>query len=314
MLERERQGAAGRGEPTDGASTAGSPGKRTRVEASSLARRDAGTGTGEGTGGGAGGPAVGAPGTAGTPGPAGANQAKPMDTKSNVTHETGRDAKSGKKDRTKVGVGELVLFSADVDGAWKASAATGATTATGSGYDWTAPATAATVTITFDPGGGVAVTTVTMEVIAPTIKLTKFEDIKDYGAGKQGAGMKCNVEFLPFDVSFGGVQWKESDVDGSNAQGYFKGLALPKHTANATWRGFNNDNTGPKDIAQFMGIAKPWDADGSYDWVIPQNYRLLGQTSATGMGTLTQTCKLEGPPHAGRTTVSKGGESASRAP
>jgi hypothetical protein len=254
-------------------------------------------GSGEATAGGAGN--VGLPtGNVGLP------AATPMTNAAKVTHEAGYDAAQGAKDRTKFGVGEVAYLAAEIAGTWTASAATGATTHKGDSYDWTAPDTAQKVTITFDPGGGAPVTTVHFEVVAPDIKFSKIDDVTTYRPGTMGAGMNCNVNFLPYDVSFGGhVAWKEDNVPGVNAKDYFEHHDLPEHVANPAWKEFNNNNTGPKDFADFSKFPKPWSA-GSFEWLIPQNYR-VGSGPKHLIRNVTQRCDLEGDDHAGRTTVTK---------
>ena len=67
-------------------------------------------------------------------------------------------------------------------------------------------------------------------------------------------------------------------------------------------------------VRRFEGFPKPWDKDGSFKWQIAQRWKLR-EGSGTGLiETLDQTCEIKGPPHAGRTTVSKDGASSTRSP
>ena len=258
------------------------------------ASKGTGTGTGEGAGGGAGvvTPKTGA-------------EATPASTGATINSQTNYKAKSAANDRKTVGVNEQVDFWVDnTEGTYSASAGTGtsATKGTETTFTWTAQATAGAATITFTPKGGGTVTTVAMKVVAPELKFTKTGPLG--GITGVGAGMICDVNFLPYDVCFGtGIQWEEGTAPASNAQGFFVGLTLDGHVPAAA-RAFDNNNAGPKDKASFTWSQKP-DKDGSYDWVIPQNY-VIGGTKYL-IRNVTQTCQMYGPPHAGRTTVTKDG-------
>ncbi len=298
---RDKKRGDGGGGATDGAGAA-VVGKRSRTERLSAAHEANETeGEGHGDAGGGG---------------EGSVKPAPVGPATKVTHEAAYDAAKGAKDRSKFGVGEVVYLSAEAKGTWTATAALAGKPRTQKGdtFDWTAPDTAQSVTITFDPGGGAPVTTVHFEVVAPDIKFHKTEDVTSYRPGTMGAGMKCNVNFLPYDVSFGAhVAWKESDVAGINPKDYFEHQDLPDHVANPEWKEFNNNNTGPGDFADFSKFPKPWSA-GSFEWQIPQNYRVDGGASHL-IRNVTQRCDLQGDPHAGRTTVTKdGSEHSTRDP
>ncbi len=253
-----------------------------------------GTGTGEGTGG-----ATVVP----PPQPAEATPAKVSAINSQARYK----AKTGAEDRKTVGVHEQVDFWVDAtEGTFAATTGTGTTATKGgeSTYTWTAAATAGGAKITFTPKGGGTASTVEMKVVAPEIKFTKKGPLPVTGVG---GGMVCDVNFLPYDVCFGtGVQWVEENVAASNPTGFFVGLALPKHTAEAA-RGFDNNNAGPGDKASFTWSQKP-DKDGTFDWVIPQNYVVNGTNYL--IRNVTQQCQMNGTDHPGRTTVVKDTETS----
>jgi hypothetical protein len=293
----EREGGAGRGETAAEAEL--DPGKRTRT----------GSGTGDAKGDGPV-PDLKQP------------EAQKLDSGSpaKVTHETMWDAPDGTgKTRTTVGVGETVFFSADVDGDWSATNAKPGkpkTVKKNQQYDWVAPNTADSVTITFDPGGGAAPTTVVIRVIQPDdVKFDFKDDNSKIPKGTMGATLHTDVSLLPLSVSFAATAWKEIPGPGSKPDGYFKGQKLPDHHPAATPRHIGAKNAGPTDEAEFRGFPKPWDQDGTFEWEIPNNYVADGE-SGNGhfIKNTHQVCKIEGPPNAGRTTVTKEGPSATRDP
>ncbi|MDQ3339218.1 MAG: Fic family protein [Myxococcota bacterium] len=235
-----------------------------------------------------------------------------------VEMETEWDAADGSgTTRTNVGVGERVFLTADVAGAWAAT--TGTSTGTGLQFTWTAPGTAGAATITFTPGGGGAAVTKTLNVVAPTsVVMTKVSD-DSFASGTVGAGFVANVAFHPLNVSFAATQWKEDTGQrGTAATGDFTGSnapPLPVHAANPNWSGIGAGNSGPTDHAAFAFTGATFTNGGSFKWAIAQRWKLRSAAAAGGLiETLDQTCVVTGAPHAGRTTVSKGGASATRNP
>lgn len=279
--------------------TAAIPGKHTRTEGFF------GTGKGEGDGVGTlNGPPAG-PADAAVPATAGTAK---------VTHETDQKAPSGAaKTRTTVGVGELVYFTADSaekGSSWKATAGKGK--ADGANYDWHAPASPATVTITFDPGGGGTPTTVTMNVIGPN-GITYSDKKEDtFKAGVAGAGMTNKLTFLPLTVCFWGTQWREQDVDATNIQGWFTHLDKKKlkHKA-ASPKDIGDDNSGPGDHASYSATP-PFKEKGSFTWEIPQQYSVKGAN--TWQDIVTPFTQLTTIAADGTLTVTKNGESVTRSP
>jgi hypothetical protein len=281
------------------ASSGPDPGKRTRTQGI--------VATGEGEGGGLG----------SLKGPLGGqgDGAVPMtDGPTKVTHETDQKAPGGApKTRTTVGVGERVYFtaeSAEHGSSWKSSAGKGTTTSA-TEYQWDAPATPATVTITFDPGGGGTATTVSMSVIGPN--QINYSDKKEdtFGAGVAGAGMTNKLTFLPLSVCFWGTQWREKDVDGA-AQGWFTHLPADKkkHKA-AVPRDIGDDNSGPGDHASFSA-KPPFGEKGTLSWDIPQEYSVKGANNWQQIvPPFTQLTTIETD---GTLTVTKNGESVTRSP
>jgi hypothetical protein len=214
-------------------------------------------------------------------------------------------------------VGERVTFSGNVAGAWAASAGTPvASTANGKKFEWTATDRAATITITLTAGTQSA--TKTMTVIEPTaITASKLSEVS-FPSGVQGAGMKLRFKYHPLNVSFGNIEVKEVSGPPTNITGYYTTTPIDElwHDSGETFTPIGKDNkdTGI-DTAQEAGAPPPW-TDGTFDWVIPNNFRTIheGDTDGKRFTTVTHATRIEGPPKAGRTTVSKGGQTVRRSP
>ena len=239
-----------------------------------------------------------------------AQGATPADTKAKkitVGSQARRAIKAAADTRKTVGIGEEVIFFAEtapgegVEGTWTASI--GAVKPADGQMYWTAPDAATdSVTITFTPTDGDAVKT-TMKVVAPSGLVFKKTSEMTYAKGVQGSGMHMDVTLDPSGVSFYGIKWKESDVEASNAKGFYSGISLPKHVA-APAAMFGNDNDGPKDKAEFHGATGKF-TEGSFDWVIPQAYVYKG--TSYPFDPITQTCKME---NGGSTVTSKATEAS----
>jgi hypothetical protein len=215
--------------------------------------------------------------------------------------------------RKQVGVGEQVIFSSSAKGTWTATAAgpKGKTSVTNARkYTWTAPATASKVTVTFDEAGKSQ--TIDMDVIAPTgVDFWKRSE-EEFATGTQGAGMFTSVKMLPFTVNFSRTSWKEIPGPPSNMKGYFTSTTPPSHVPNKNWLGIDSDNSGPIDHAAYWGIkgTPGWTA-GSFDWEIPNHYKVDGESGAGyEFAKVIQSMAVDA---AGTTTVTKGISSAVRA-
>ena len=225
--------------------------------------------------------------------------------------------------RTTVGVGEHVTFTAPGGqaGAWTASAGR-ATTGSGTTFRWIAPSQPTDATITF--GGG---TSVTMRVIAPTgVRFRRIRNLNSiYAPNQAGAAMGLEIDILPHAVSFGAIYFKElgsgSDGAAHDVTGYFAtsfGAAQLRHDASPQWTDIldtNRTNTGAN-IGDTAGVrpgtyVQPW-SNGGYAWHIPYAYRVQGESGeGHRFTTVTQTFRIRAD---GTVTVSKGGQSISRTP
>jgi hypothetical protein len=227
-----------------------------------------------------------------------------------ITSETTFSAPDGSpKTRDNVGVGEKVTFTGSQAGTWKASSGKPVTAASGPKLVWTAPDRAATVTIELTVAKAIATKTIT--VLEPTgIFGTKIGSDFTFPAGTQGAGMKLTFNYNPMTVSFGNVFAREVSGPASNVQGYFtsQSAADLHHDSGDTFTRIAADNkdTAP-DTASFSGEPKPW-TDGGFDWVIPNKFKTVTEAGdGKQFTTMTQSFKIEGPPNAGRSTVTKDG-------
>ena len=232
-----------------------------------------------------------------------------------ITHETARSAMTAADSRTTVGVGERVTFTATRAGSWRASDAKAGTSPTGRGrtFRWTAPSTAANVTVTFDSGDGYPQQTIVFQVIRPAGVDFAVPNEVAIPAGVAGAGFHAYVRLFPYTVDFSALQWKEEPSDASARRGYFASGAPNHGTAEGAGRWLSvTQRLG--DTARFWGFAQPW-VSGSFRWVIPNKYRVRGESGdGEQFTTVIQTCTLSGPPHAGRTTVTKGDPGGSAQP
>ena len=229
-----------------------------------------------------------------------------------ITSQTVLSAPDGTANTRKtVGSGERVTFTGSASGSWSASSGSpGTSTTNGTTFSWQAPEAAGSSTITLTAGGQSANTTMT--VVAPSgINGTKASD-DSIASGTQGAGMRIDMVFTPLNVSFGYLQFLEQPGPATNITGYFTSYSASSlyHNPNPSWLNISASNGGIQDHAAFSGYPSPWTA-GGWEWVIPNKYRLQG---SGGGGIVfhnsTQTFQLEGAPDAGRSTVTKFGETA----
>src|SRR5262249_30218834 len=116
-----------------------------------------------------------------------------------------------------IGVGEQVDFTGSVAGGWKASAGTPSGPSATS-FRWTAPATAAPVTIPLTPTAGAAVTD-TITVVPPDEIAMRKVGSHTAQVGPGGACMLTEVTFKPLDVCLGAMQTLEVPEDGTSVSG-----------------------------------------------------------------------------------------------
>lgn len=200
----------------------------------------------------------------------------------NVTTETIKPAPDGTPDtRTTIGVGERVRFTADTSGTWTVSDGHIIGLNTGANVVWEAPAVAANSTITVTSPGGSR--TVSMTVIAPNALTMTVFGSHAIPSGTAGACMVNDVVINPLNVNFGRTQWLEVPGPASNVSGYFNRFSAATifHHPNPNYLPFNDNNTGLRDHAAWHAVPAPF-SFGTFDWVIPNRYKIDGETDAQG--------------------------------
>jgi hypothetical protein len=242
----------------------------------------------------------------------GGAQAPVVATPLDITSATKLNAPDGTAaTRTTIAVGEKVDFTGTESGKWSADSGKPTSNVRARTFKWTAPKRAATVEVQLKVGKRVAKKTMT--VVEPaSITATKIGSDFTFAAGTQGAGMKLSFKYAPLNVSFGRIKVKEKSGPATNITGYYLGLTAAElwHDSGETFTriGADNIDTGV-DTASFEGDPAPW-TDGGWDWLIPNTFKVLGESGdGKTFTTVTQSFQLEGPPHAGRSTVSKAGVS-----
>jgi hypothetical protein len=238
----------------------------------------------------------------------------PPPVKPTMTSETTFAAPDGSPTtRDKVGIGEKVTFTGNVAGTWAATDGKPATAGAGLKFVWTAPDRAASVTVTLTVG--TEKVTKTMTVIEPQAIVGKKIGDLTGTPGKQGAGMKLWFNYHPLTVSFGNCMAREVSGPASNISGYFKdnySAADLWHDSGDTYTRIRADNRdSAPDTASFAGYPKPW-TDGGWDWEVPNRFKTITETGdgKEFPNKVTQSFWMDGPPHAGRSTVRKAGETA----
>lgn len=213
--------------------------------------------------------------------------------------------------RKRVGVGEVVVFTATAAGTWAASAGTAAGPASTT-FRWTAPATGGSVTITLTSGGTSITDTIT--VVAPaTISMRNVgSHATQIGAG--GACMLTKVTFSPTDVCLGAMQWLEVPGPGTGVSGFFTkfSAATLHHNPNVNYALVDDNNVmeagpnnGPNDHCAWHAIPGPY-SDGAFTWDIPNRYLIDGEAATAGRY-FTDTHQVFTMNAAGTLTITKAG-------
>jgi hypothetical protein len=238
----------------------------------------------------------------------------------------------GNRSRTKIGVGESVIFTAmagtaEVAGDWRASGGKPTVGASGATFSWTAPSRSATVTIDLTTVDSRATTT--MKVIEPAHIVVERDGPDDkFPDGMQGVAMWLRFVLYPMDVCFGnlssrevggypsllsGTFWDEAKQDDEHLRKYVHDPSDEKGKE-VKWSRFDEDNRDThKDHAGFWSYpSRYWREKGaSLVYEIPNEFRVEdGVDVGKPFTKVTMVCTLEGPPNAGRSTVCKGEQSS----
>ena len=206
----------------------------------------------------------------------------PPTTAPTVTTQTLVAAPDGTADtRTTVGVGERIRLTGNTAGTWTATEGRIIGLNTGSNVIWEAPAVAANPVITLTTPGGATATNFT--VIAPDSLDMVIGSRHTIPVGTAGACMITDVTVQPLNVSFGRTQWFEVPGPATNVTGYFTrfSAAQLRHHPNPRYLPFDDLNSGLTDHASFHNTP-PAFSDGTFDWVIPNRYKIDGESDAQG--------------------------------
>ncbi|HLP92144.1 MAG TPA: DUF4157 domain-containing protein [Nostocaceae cyanobacterium] len=246
----------------------------------------------------------------------------PQTTPLTITSKTVNAAPDGSPNtRTNIGVGEQVQFTGSSSGTWSFTGGTSVGSSNGATFLWQAPATGGNVTITLTkptttPNPSTTPTTtsgnITMNVIAPTgLSMTKVSE-DSIPSGTAGAGMRLNITINPLNVCLGATELREIPGPATNITGYFTQIPAANlfHHPNPNYTPFNNNNTLCCDHAAGSGFPSPY-SDGTFQWDIPNWYRLNNESSGRYFTTTTQLYTIDS---AGTVTISKAGASVSRTP
>ncbi len=183
--------------------------------------------------------------------------------------------------RTTVGVGERVLFSSDIAGTWTVTEGHIIGINNGQTMVWEAPPIASSPTITLTTASGAQ--SMNFTVIAPDSLTMIVGNHDPIAAGTAGACMITNIIVNPLTVNFGRTQWLEVPGPATNVTGYFNrfSAAQLRHHPNPQYLPFDDMNTGLTDHASFHEVPAPF-SDGTFEWVIPNRYKIDGEPDAQG--------------------------------
>jgi len=229
--------------------------------------------------------------------------------------------------RLKVGVGEKVTLKTTngSDAKWtikpKDPATAGTlTTEQGPITIWDAPARQHSVTIT----GKILPSGPSRDFVFTVVEPAGWSASKDgdlsYPAGEVAAGMTLKpIVMLPDDVSFYRVEAREGECAAAGETGCFGAngtVVAPSHDGeNLTgWQlitppNEGNTDTAFADLGQMSGLNLG--DGGSFQWPIPDFFRIAGATAEKQFATTTQTFAVSA---TGAVTVTKLGQSVWRAP
>lgn len=226
------------------------------------------------------------------------------------------------QNRGRFGVGEMVIFTANKPGDWRAS---GGSPGDAFGTDelgWQAPAVPGSYTITFTAEGQTV--SMTVRVLAPeTMTFIKVGE-RPPASAPVGVVMDCDISFGPRDVSFDAIEWLEKPGPAERATGFWAAGRHPwpgnpdlAHQPNpaATPVGADNtlDNFHDKVSVMTSAPREEWEG-GFFEYHIPNVY-LVPEVPGSGehpLPTTRQTHLMAGPD--GTVTVRKQGASATRTP
>ena len=192
---------------------------------------------------------------------------------------------------------------------WASDGATLISPFLGNKVSATAPAEAATFTVTCTVGNlSLSKSFTTIEPAG--VEDATIEKIYSMPIGVAGAGMKFYpIHIGPRTVSFYNVRCVEVGRDAVNATGYWVTNQPPSHIGNGAdeWFSLDFENRWPQewDKAMIIGIPSPWFEGGDFEWPIPAKWTVAGSGKEKEMMGWTQKFELSGD---GSVTVRKFGK------
>ena len=218
------------------------------------------------------------------------------------------------RSRKKLGVGEMVSLTLEPSllnpVTWSLSGDGALSATSGNPVTFTAcdHATTSSITATYS-GGSCSVGFTVVEPTGETAVKSGSDDT--FPSGVQGAGMRLEITIYPTDVSFDQVESQEVAGPATSITGYFINYSpVSLSHAPVGWVGILPGNK-KYDHAAFSGWSAPW-CVGSFQWVIPIQWRVVGSTNIGTLPNRIQTFSINGT--SGNSTVAKLGQSVSRTP
>lgn len=199
-----------------------------------------------------------------------------------ITSETINIAPDGTADnRTTVGVGEFVRFTGNTEGTWTASSGRIIGLNSGQNMVWEAPATPSISIISLTNQAGTA--NLIFTTVPPRGISLQRSSILPIPTGTLGAAMEADITVLPLNVNLGRTQWLEEPGPATNVSGYFTRFSAADlhHDPTADYLPVDDMNRGLVDEAAWRGGNPPF-ADGYHEWVIPNKYKIDGESDGQG--------------------------------
>ncbi len=199
-----------------------------------------------------------------------------------ITSSTISIAPDGTADeRTLVGVGEFVRFTGNTEGIWTTTAGRIVGLNSGQNMVWEAPPVPMLSVITLTNQAGS--TSMIMSTTAPDSISLERSAILPIPAGTLGAAMEADITVHPLNVNFGRTLWFEEPGPATNVSGYFNQFSAADlhHDPNPNYLPFDDMNTGLNDEAAWRGGNPPY-SRGYHEWVIPNKYKIDGESDAQG--------------------------------
>ncbi|MEQ9290062.1 MAG: DUF4157 domain-containing protein [Cyclobacteriaceae bacterium] len=243
-----------------------------------------------------------------------------VELEAKITHLTVFSAPSGNPaSRKDVAVGEVVDFKGNMPGDWTADKGDPANRGANNDFKWTAPNRAATAKITLEfKAMTKKEASVNMNVVEPDAVVgTKISDVNDgFRDGYAGVGMEVQFTYRPLNVSFGNIKVKEVSGPATNVSGYYKKVQESGddlyHDSGDHFTQIkeNNEDSAADQVSTIEETLKPYE-DGTYDWVIPNHFKVKGEGGDKYFTDVTQAHQIWA---SGKLKITKAGAEVERTP